>query len=58
MNAFPVIYSWAICAAMDPENVFRWEDRIGKHLQKLVDMGYMDSAAQELTNTYVADIMG
>lgn len=32
INNFAIVFAWAICACMDPENVARWEDRVGKPL--------------------------
>ena len=42
---------------MDPSNLANWSGRISKRLEKLVEMGYLDTAAQDLTETYVTDIM-
>ena len=31
-NVFYVLYAWSITAVMDPENHYKWQERVGKYL--------------------------
>lgn len=55
---FYVLYAWSITCVMDPENVYKWHDRVGKYLDQLLDENCLWEAYAEAKNTYIVDILG
>jgi len=43
-NQFCVLYAWAITCVMDPENHFKWHERVGRHLDILLAEGCLHEA--------------